>query len=259
MRLLAILDKELQEVVKNKLLLLSVAALPLILSVLPIAMLLAAQADPLSPGELEAIYRLQPELRGLDPVSATQVLFVGQFVLLFLMIPAVVPLVIASFSVIGEKQARSLEPLLATPVHTWELLAGKCLGAVIPAMLATWLGYAIALAGVLVLGTELTVRAILGPTWVLSMFTLAPLLCVTAVSIGLIISSRVNDTRVAQQASIVLVLPLVAVFVGQFAGYVLVSVPLVLLGSLALLAVDAGLLYVAVWLFGREKILTEWR
>ncbi len=89
--------------------------------------------------------------------------------------------------------------------------------------------------------------------------TLAPLLCVAAVCLGVIVSTRVNDTRVAQQASVVLILPILGLFIGQFAGQVLVSVPFVLYASLGLCAVDAGLLYAAVLLFRREKILTEWR
>jgi len=259
MRLLVVLDKELRDIVKNRLLLATVLLPCLIFAVMPIFMLYAAQMDPMSPQELELLYRLEPGLRGLDAVTASQVLLISQTMLVFLMIPAIVPLVIASFSIIGEKQARSLEPLLATPVSVTELLAGKCLGAVLPAMAATWIGYLVALAGVSVVGTPLALRATLSPVWIVSMFTLAPALCLTAVGLAVIVSSRVNDTRVAQQVSVLLVLPLIALFAGQFSGQLLVSVNTVLLATLALAAVDVGLFYVAVRLFRRETILTEWR
>lgn len=55
--------------------------------------------------------------------------------------PAYIPLSIATFSIIGEKQARTLEPLLAAPVRTVELLAGKAIAALVPGVLAGWLTY----------------------------------------------------------------------------------------------------------------------
>lgn len=253
------MDKELREIVRNRLLLVSVVFPPVLFALLPVGMLFAARADPMGPEELAPIARLQPELAMLDPVTATQLVLVGQFALFFLMIPAMLPMVIASFSIIGEKQARSLEPLLATPISIWDLLVGKSLAAVLPAVAATWLGYLIALAGILTLGTEVTARAFLSPTWLLSMVLLAPLLSVGAVGLAVIISSRVNDTRVAQQATGLLVLPLVALFVGQFAGVVLLSTNFVLVAAAVLVLLDAAIMSIAVRLFRREKILTEWR
>ena len=46
--------------------------------------------------------------------------------------PAYIPLSIATFIIIGEKQARSLEPVLAAPIRTVELLAGKAIAALVP-------------------------------------------------------------------------------------------------------------------------------
>ncbi|MHB1133344.1 MAG: ABC transporter permease subunit [Chloroflexota bacterium] len=259
MSVATILEKELRELTRNRLLLLTVVLPVGIFALMPVVMLYAARFDPMTPNELELLYRLEPTLRALDPVTATQVLLISQTMLLFLIVPATVPLVIASFSIIGEKQARSLEPLLATPISVRDLLLGKCLGAVLPALGATWLGYAVGLAGIALVGTPLALQAALNPVWVVSMFTLAPLLCLAAVALALIVSSRVNDTRVAQQFSIVLILPLIGLFAGQFAGQVLVEVRLVLLASLAILVVDLALFWVAVRLFRRETILTEWR
>ena len=57
---------------------------------------------------------------------------VQQFLVFFLPMPAYIPLSIATFSIIGEKQARSLEPVLAAPIRTVELLAGKAIAALVP-------------------------------------------------------------------------------------------------------------------------------
>src|SRR5436190_13725942 len=67
----------------------------------------------------------------------------SSFLVLFQMIPMVVPLSIASHSIVGEKQNRSLEPLLATPIRTEELLFGKAIAAAVPGILATWVGFAL--------------------------------------------------------------------------------------------------------------------
>jgi ABC-2 type transport system permease protein len=50
-----------------------------------------------------------------------------QFSLLLLLVPIVSATALATHAVIGEKQSRALEPLLATPISTIELLAAKAL------------------------------------------------------------------------------------------------------------------------------------
>src|ERR1039457_70506 len=62
-------------------------------------------------------------------------------------IPVGISANICAGGIVIEKITRSLEPLLATPVTTAELLIGKVLAAVIPALLELWLCYAILVAG----------------------------------------------------------------------------------------------------------------
>ncbi len=67
-----------------------------------------------------------------------QVFLVSQFMLLFMIIPLAIPVTISAYSIVGEKTTRSLEPLLATPITTAELLIGKSLASLIPAVVATY-------------------------------------------------------------------------------------------------------------------------
>src|SRR5207302_1656751 len=85
---------------------------------------------------------------GLDPKEAIQGFIATYFLILFMLIPTVVPLTMAIFSVIGEKAARTLEPLLATPVGVGELLLAKSLASTIPSVIVTWIAYAIYLLAV---------------------------------------------------------------------------------------------------------------
>jgi len=77
----------------------------------------------------------------LNGAECMQYFIVSQFMLLFMMVPMIVPITFASYSIVGEKSTRTLEPLLATPISTFELLLGKALAATLPAIAATWLSF----------------------------------------------------------------------------------------------------------------------
>ncbi len=115
------------------------------------------------------------------------------------------------------------------------------------------------LAGVAIFGTPLAMKAVTTSTWLLAVALLGPLLSLAAVGLAVMISSRVNDTRVAQQAAGLLVLPLVGIFVAQLAGWVLIDTRAILSSAVVLLAADIAILLVAERLFQRERILTQWR
>ena len=97
------------------------------------------------------------------------------------------------------------------------------------------------------------------PVWPLAIIVLVPLLAVMAVSLGVMISSRVNDTRVGQQIGALIVLPLVGLAIAQAAGKLLFSLPMLFAGAAVLAALDAAVLVAAVRLFQRETILTRWK
>ncbi|MCS6883775.1 MAG: ABC transporter permease subunit, partial [Chloroflexaceae bacterium] len=152
LRIQTIIDKEWAEVFKNRLVLFIVLALPLLLTVLPLAILAGAPGLTAPDGNISDLPPSMLRACGpLTPGECLQVYIVNQFLTLFMIMPLFIPITIAAYSVVGEKTTRSLEPLLATPITTEELLAGKGLAAVIPAVLATWLGFAIFVAGVLLL------------------------------------------------------------------------------------------------------------
>ena len=93
------------------------------------------------------LFRTQPWTRDLDPEGAVQAFIFQQFLVLLVLSPVAASMSSAAFSIIGEKQARTLEPLLATPISTTELLGAKILGAFVPAACLTLGTFAIYLAG----------------------------------------------------------------------------------------------------------------
>ncbi len=135
-----IIQKEWAEVFKNRMVLFTVAFLPLILTALPLGILFAIKDSSL--GSVSS-NQMPAEMNAFCPGTLSggdcfQVYMVSQFMLMFMILPLAIPVTISAYSIVGEKTTRSLEPLLATPITTAELLTGKSLAAAIPAILATY-------------------------------------------------------------------------------------------------------------------------
>lgn len=256
-----IMLKEWAEVFKNRLIISTVIFMPLLFSALPLiilgAMPVSTTAD--LTGEMPAQFAKMCS-EDLSTGECFQVFMVNQFMLLFLMTPLIVPVNIAAYSIVGEKTTRSLEPLLATPITTLELVLGKNLAAAIPAVLGTWLGFFVYVIGARILAaTPRVAEALLDPMWWLAIFVAGPLMAILSVNFAIMVSSRVNDPRVAEQLAAVVILPVMALFFGQISGLLLINSRLILGMVLVLVLLDAGLLYAASRIFQREVILTRWK
>jgi len=255
--------KEWAEVFKNRFVLFSVAFLPLLFTALPLVILYFTGSAEDSGGSA-MVSDLPPQFAQLcndmTGNECMQYFIVTQFMLLFMMVPMIVPITFASYSIVGEKSTRTLEPLLATPISTFELLLGKALAAILPAIVATWLSFLIYAAGTLILAVSPAVTTkLFNGLWLTAIFVVGPLLSIASVSIAVMISSRVSDPRVAEQISAVFVLPLIGLFVGQSTGLFFVNEQIILWMALGLFVVDIALIAFAVQLFQRETILTRWK
>jgi ABC-2 type transport system permease protein len=205
------------------------------------------------------LYRDSPGLRGLDPEAAVQAWIFQQFLILLVITPVAASMSVAAYTVIGEKQARTLEPLLATPLSTFELLAGKVLGSLIPAILLTFASFALYAMGAIVFARPGVVWAILTGRSLLTVFVLAPLAALAALQMAVCVSSRVNDARSAQQIGALIILPVSGLLIAQVTGTFLLTGPIILLIALGLAIVNAGLMALGIALFDRESILTRWK
>jgi ABC-2 type transport system permease protein len=257
-----IVFKEWAEVFKNRFVLFTVAFLPLILTAIPIAILFTLQSDT----GLEGISNEMPEqFTAFCPAELSggecfQVYLVSQFMIMFMITPLAIPATISSYSIVGEKTTHSLEPLLATPITTAELLIGKSLAALIPAILATWLGFIVFAIGAWILvPSQALFAAIIDARWLLAIFVVSPLMAIMAVNLSVMVSSRVNDPRVAEQISMIVILPVLVVFFGQLAGFFFINRQLILASGFGLILIDILMTYLAVRLFQRETILTCWK
>ena len=261
-RIKAIIVKEWREVFKNKFVIFTVSFLPLMITAIPLVMLYftgrSEDFSALSMADLPP--QFLPFCGELSSGDCMLYYLITQFIMLFMMVPMIVPMTISSYSIVGEKTTRTLEPLLATPVSTLEILVGKGLAAVIPAVGATWGGYLIyAGAAYLMVSNPVVASKLFDPLWILAIFLVGPLLSLLGVSISVMISSRVNDPRVAEQISGVFVLPVVGLFVGQMSGLILINERFILWLAVGLAVFDSVLFFFAVQIFQRETILSRWK
>jgi len=258
-----IIRKEWAEVFKNRMVIFTVAFLPLLMTALPLVIIYStrgsASADSLnSQISSEMITAMCPS--GLSGAECFQVFMISEFMMLFLIVPVAIPVTIAAYSIVGEKTTRSLEPLLATPITTVELLVGKCLAAVIPAVLATYAAFGIfALGSWLIVANKMLLTALLDARWLIAIFIVGPLLAIMAVAFSLMVSSRVNDPRVAEQISMVIIVPVLAGFFGQVAGLFVVNRQVITVTAMIMLALDVLLVFLTTRVFQRESILTRWK
>jgi ABC-2 type transport system permease protein len=205
------------------------------------------------------MYRTQPGTRGLDAEAAVQAWVFQQFLPLLVLAPVAASMSVAAYTVIGEKQARTLEPLLATPITTFELLSAKVLGALIPAVALTFASFVVYGLGMALFTHAGAVRVLLAPRSLSMVFVLGPLAALAALQLAVCVSSRVNDARSAQQIGALIILPLAGLLVGQLTGSVALTGRLIAAFAVVLVALNAVLIRVGIELFDRESILTRWR
>ncbi len=180
-------------------------------------------------------------------------------VVMFIILPAVLPTLIASYSIVGEKNNKSLEPLFATPTSDGEILAGKILSAFVPTMISTVVAFVISVILIdITLEPHLGYYPIPNLTWILSIILLAPTACIMSILACVLISSKVTDVRAAQQVGGFVVMPVIILMLGVLSGLILLSPFMVLVVAAIYVGIDLVLFYIAKAMFNREDILVKW-
>ncbi len=200
-----------------------------------------------------------PAAAGLPPGRQLVLLLLTQFNFYLLLIPLMITVNSTTFSVVEEKLSRSLEPLLATPVKTWELLLGKALSGALPAVIATWICALLFQAGVAVMGWGELISLVITPSWLASLLLLNPAVTGLSFLLGIIGSSRARDFRSAQNLVVIIILPLLVLIGAQVTGLVWLTFLQTIGLGVGLCILDLLMLKVAVRLFQRESIIIQWR
>lgn len=205
---------------------------------------------------LPVVFILPPLIDVLSIPSGVVGPRLGHVLLYLLAVPIMLPAQIAAFTVVGERQQGTLEPVLGTPVQPAEFLIGKALALFAPSLAASYGVY-----GVMIAMIELFAHPGVAPAFVqapnvLAQVVFSPLLVAWSIWAGVTISSRCADSRVAQQLSLLGTLPLMAVAVLMAYDVIGSSLLIGVICGAVLLAMDAFGWRIASLAFDRERIIT---
>ena len=234
-RIRAIVRKELRDYRRNRQLVLTMAVFPLIFIITPAVQIFT------------------------QPASAAGTLAHSQVLVYMLGIPAIVPATFAAISVAGERQQGTLEPVLTTPIRREEFLLGKALAALIPAISVSYGVFALFVAATALFAQPVVASAILRGPELLGQVLFTPLVAALSIWIGIAISARSSDPRVAAQLSLLASLPSILVTTLIAVGKIHVTPGLALGLGAALLLLDGLGWRIVSPAFDRERLITGTR
>ncbi len=234
-RIGAVIRKELTEFQRNRFIVVTASILPIIFLVSPTAQILALKTTALST-------MLQRRVE------------TGLF--LPLLIPVFVPAILSAYAVVGEREQGTLEPVLTTPVSRVEFLLGKAAAIFVPAVAVSYLMFGVFVAITQFAATPAVAAAVRHAPQLPAALVFIPLLAAWTIWVGLAISARATDTRVAQQLSILASLPPVAV--AALMSFQVISPRFAVVAALAggLLVIDVLACFVVAQTFDRERLIT---
>ncbi len=231
-RVRALTRKELREYRRNRQIVVSMAALPLVFCVYPLVQVVTLSSQ------------AAPALEGKAP-------------LLFLLgIPALVPGTLAAYAVAGERQQGTLEPVLTTPVRREELLLAKAIAALLPALVVSYAVTGAFCVAVLLLAEPAVASDLVRAPVLVGLALLAPLVAGLSIWVGVVFSTRSRDPRVAAQLSALASFPSIIAAAAVAAGAVPATAGLGLAAGVLLLALCVLGWRVASAAFDREKLIT---
>jgi len=207
---------------------------------------------------LPLIFLIQPVIQVFTlPTSASMTLRHEHSLVYMLAIPVLVPAVLASYAVVGERLQGTLEPVLTTPVRPEELLLGKAMAAFVPSVVVAYAVFALFVAiGEFFARPAVASALIQGPD-LLAQLLFTPLLASWSIWVGIAISARSSDPRTAGQISVLMSVPTVAVTTLIALNVIPATLGIAVgLGAALLVLVLVGWRVVSV-IFDPERLITN--
>jgi ABC-type Na+ efflux pump permease subunit len=264
----AVVRKDDRVIFRYRAILLPMIIVPIIFQVLfPIGFGLAATYAPIKSSDLQDLGQmmvampasLRSEISGLGERQAFFVLMlVYAFAPMYLIVPLMAASVIAADSFAGEKERKTLEALLHSPITIRELLVGKVLSGLLPAFGISLLSFILYSVILNIVGSPLMGRIFFpNAMWFILVLWVAPAVSCLGLGVSVLVSTRVSTFQEAYQMGGIVVLPVVGLMIGQFAGVMFLSSAFAVGLGLFLWLVDAALLYFGSRVFQREKLLSQ--
>ncbi len=203
-----------------------------------------------------AIFLIQPTLSVFlgSPASGK---YYDLPLLLLLLIPVIMPSTLAAYSVVGERDQGTLEPLLTTPIRRQEFILGKAAAIMIPTVVLSYAVYGIFFALVRLFANPAVAASVFrqGPV-ILALVLFTPLLAGWAIVVGMAVSVRASEVRVAQQLGMIASFPPLGVVVLLGIGVIDPTFRVAIAFAVALLVIDLRALHIVSRMFDRERLVT---
>ncbi len=182
-------------------------------------------------------------------------MFNHMFAPLFLLVPIMAASTIAADSFVGEKERGTLESLLLAPIDMMCMFVGKVMAALVPAI-------ALSLASFLLYAASANIAAwplfgyMFFPhiNWLPLMAIVMPAVSLLAVEIMVMISTKMSTFQAAYQMSAVLIIPVVALMIGQVTGIMLLDTAAFALIGVGIVVIDLILLRIIVSRLDRSRM-----
>nr|WP_263313392.1 ABC transporter permease subunit [Mammaliicoccus sp. Marseille-Q6498] len=180
------------------------------------------------------------------------------FVPFFLLIPVIISTILSTSSLTGEKERKTLEGLLYTPINNKELMLGKILASMLPAIIITWIS-------LVVYGLILDIYSFKNfdqfifpnMNWIIIGVFLAPLITFLSITLVVFISHKAKTSKSAQSVSMLLILPLIGSLISQASGVILFGYKLTIIIFICLFIIDVFVYLLVSKKFNKEKFLTN--
>ncbi len=193
----------------------------------------------------------------IPPGGQFYIFFINLYAgLLNLVQPLMIPVYIAADSFAGEKERKTLEPVLAAPITDFELLFGKALTSLIPALTVSFLSISLSIIAVNIIGFQVFGFIIYPVVPILLLYIIGvPLMSLLTVFAMVLISSKVNRVREASQVGGVVITPVLILFFTQIFGVVELSMVTVTIYILVLILTVACLMFASLKVFNRRRLI----
>jgi ABC-2 type transport system permease protein len=167
------------------------------------------------------------------------------------------PSTLAAYSVVGEREQGTLEPLLTTPIRQQEFLVGKATSVMIPTLALSYAAFVLFFAAVELVASPVVASAVFhDSSTIFALFLLTPLMAGWGIVVGMAVSVRASEARVAQQLSVLASFPPVVGIILLAVGVVSPTFLVALVFAVGLLVLDALLLRFVSGMFDRERLVT---
>ncbi len=193
--------------------------------------------------------------RAVDFVSKYGANIVGDRLVPFLLMvvgffPISISLVIALESFVGEKERKSIEPLLSSPLEDWHMYVGKLIAVMVPPLVASYLGIIVYLWGIY---RNIAWRP--EPILLVQILLLTFVQALVMVSGAVVISTQATSVRAANLLASFVIIPMTFVIQGEsmvmfWAAYGALWWVILAMIVLSVLLVRMGLAH-----FNREALL----